>query len=111
MRGRGHMAVIMAAVFLAGCGLVEGLKIEAKEEKNILGYVQGYNSRVKEAERILKGAGFNPGVVDGFIDKNLRKAVKDFQKANNIKETGFIDAKTWAQLDALNIANTAKKQQ
>lgn len=96
---------------IAGCDFISGLKKEAKAEKKIVGYIKGYNPRIKEIEKTLNDEGFNPGSVDGVMDKQTRRAVKDFQKANRITATGFVDTQTKARLDALNIERAKKKQQ
>jgi peptidoglycan hydrolase-like protein with peptidoglycan-binding domain len=49
----------------------------------------------------------NPRDLESILDKELSKAIKAFQKANGIKQTGRIDKATVA---ALNAAEAAEKQ-
>ncbi len=46
----------------------------------------------------LKNAGYYQGVIDGKKGKNTRQAVKDFQKANNLKPDGHVGKGTWEVL-------------
>ncbi|MCM3236716.1 S41 family peptidase [Heyndrickxia oleronia] len=56
------------------------------------------SSDVKAAEEMLKALGYNPGKVDGFFDQDTEIAVKEFQKKNNLKETGVLQGETTLQL-------------
>lgn len=47
-----------------------------------------------EIQTALRNAGFYSGNVDGKIGPNTEKAIKDFQKANNLEADGVIGAKT-----------------
>ncbi|WP_125154319.1 M14 family metallopeptidase [Clostridium rectalis] len=51
-------------------------------------------TEVMEIQSILKKVGFNPGKIDGIFGKNTENAVKKFQRANGLTETGIIDEKT-----------------
>lgn len=93
------ISVLIAIFLFPGCAFIgyEDKK-EKEEEKKIFGFLNGYNHRIEEAQTHLINAGFNPGPVDGSIDRNTREAVRDFQKANDLKATGIIDSKTWTKL-------------
>jgi cell division septum initiation protein DivIVA len=49
----------------------------------------------KHVQMALKNAGYNPGRSDGKLGKQSREALRAFQKANNLKETGKADKETW----------------
>ena len=53
---------------------------------------------VSKKQTALKTAGFDPGPIDGVIGKKTREALRGFQKANNLKETGRLDKATIAAL-------------
>ena len=54
---------------------------------------------VKTAQRLLNQKGANPPVVeDGQFGPKTATAVKAFQKANGIKQTGNVATQTWAAL-------------
>ena len=48
----------------------------------------GKVSTHKDVQRALKNAGFYNGPVDGKIGKSTIRAIKEFQKTNNLKVTG-----------------------
>lgn len=52
------------------------------------------NEQIKNAQIMLDGLGFKPGRKDGYFSKETEAAVKAFQKANNLKQTGQIDKET-----------------
>lgn len=47
-------------------------------------------------QRFLKERGFFQGEITGIFDLPTRQAVERFQKANNLKVTGKVDACTWS---------------
>lgn len=52
----------------------------------------------KQIQIALKNAGFDPGHIDGHIGKSTRKAIKEFQKANNLMVDGKVGKQTWRLL-------------
>jgi carboxyl-terminal processing protease len=58
------------------------------------------NEQVKNAQQMLKGLGFDPGRTDGYFSKETESAVKAFQKANKLPQTGKIDKNTAEVLQA-----------
>lgn len=106
---KGIIVWATAVFLLSGCEYFGRPKKEAVQEKEILGYVKGYNPRVKEIQTVLKEAGFDPGVIDGTMNKQTRKAIKDFQRARKLKETGFVDAATRPKLEVYLVEKTKGK--
>lgn len=51
-----------------------------------------------DVQRALVRAGFNPGPVDGRIGSQTKKAIKAFQRRNNLHADGIVGEKTWALL-------------
>lgn len=67
----------------------------------------------EQVQTALKNAGFYAGAIDGKLGPQTKKAIEEFQKANNLKVDGKAGTKTWAGLSAyLNPAPAAppKKQ-
>jgi peptidoglycan hydrolase-like protein with peptidoglycan-binding domain len=58
----------------------------------------GNTEQVKAAQQALKDKGHDPGPVDGVMGPKTRDAVKEFQKAQGIQETGRLDAETMSKL-------------
>jgi len=52
----------------------------------------------KDIQICLKNAGFYNGKIDGVKGRQTKKAVKDFQEANNLKADGVVGPKTWDAL-------------
>ena len=73
-------------------------KSELREEQ-VIGSVSGYSPRVEEVQRILKDADFDPGPVDGMMGAQTRGAIREFQKANQLKPRGKINSATWLALN------------
>lgn len=44
---------------------------------------------------------YNPGTIDGIFGNNTVKAVKEFQKDNNLDVDGIVGNKTWAKLKSI----------
>jgi carboxyl-terminal processing protease len=58
------------------------------------------NEKIKNAQIMLKGLGFDPGREDGYFSGETVIAVKAFQQANEIEATGTINEKTAGLLEA-----------
>jgi len=72
---------------------------KAGSEEQLIGLLSRHNSKVEELQQILKDADFDPGSVDGMMGAQTRGAIREFQKANQLRSTGKIDSVT---LSALN---------
>jgi len=72
---------------------------KAGSEEQLIGLVSRHNSQVEEIQRILKDADFDPGSVDGMMGAQTREAIREFQKASQLRPTGKIDSATWSALN------------
>lgn len=54
---------------------------------------------VRAAQQALKDKGHDPGPIDGKMGPKTQAALKDFQKAQGLKETGRLDNETMAKLE------------
>jgi len=58
---------------------------------------------VREAQKLLNGAGFSVGLVDGSFGSKMEGAVKNFQAAKHASEVnGIIGNQTWTMLKSAN---------
>jgi carboxyl-terminal processing protease len=57
------------------------------------------SDQIANAQKMLEGAGFDPGRTDGYFDQDTVTAVKAFQKASGLDVTGKIDGKTASKLE------------
>lgn len=55
---------------------------------------------VRKAQEKLKAAGFDPGTIDGNLGPQTREAIRDFQKARGLPQTGTLDQETQRSLMA-----------
>lgn len=53
---------------------------------------------VKEIQTALKNAGYYTGWIDGKLGPKTKKAIEEFQKANDLKADGKVGRKTWCIL-------------
>jgi peptidoglycan hydrolase-like protein with peptidoglycan-binding domain len=100
------LVVILAVPLISGVNYLRknDLKIfghspkEGLREEELLGSDEVNNFRVAQIQNALKSFGYDPGVIDGRLGKNTRKAIKKFQIAKEILPTGKIDSRTYFEL-------------
>jgi peptidoglycan hydrolase-like protein with peptidoglycan-binding domain len=64
---------------------------------------------VRQAQERLKEAGFNPGPIDGQLGAQTKDAIKDYQKAHGLRQTGELDEPTRDLLMAQNTQNAPER--
>lgn len=57
-----------------------------------------YKPTGTEIQTALKNAGFYAASIDGKVGPKTKKAIIEFQKANNLKADGKVGPKTWEAL-------------
>ncbi len=98
------MMLLLSAITLScgGCDfLLKILQRDLFEEKELFGDTYGHNSKVEDLQKILKEIGYNPGSIDGLLGFRTRRAIKEFQKDYGLKETGYVNKKTWEVLNRI----------
>lgn len=80
-------------------GRMEKSGAEGTETKQSVG-ARWTKEEVKKAQEALKNKGHDPGSIDGVMGPQTVKAIKGFQSANGLKETGRLDAQTAEKLAA-----------
>ncbi|MEH7235846.1 S41 family peptidase [Bacillus sp. JJ1562] len=68
------------------------------------------NEKIKNAQIMLKGLGFDPGREDGYFSGETVIAVKAFQQAYEIEATGTINEKTAGAIEAKVIESIRDKK-
>ncbi|MBY8975974.1 peptidoglycan-binding protein [Rhodobacteraceae bacterium NNCM2] len=58
-----------------------------------------YSALVHQAQSQLAAAGHDPGVLDGYMGRNTRRAIIAYQAANGLTETGKLDDATLESLE------------
>lgn len=62
------------------------------------GLLDPKGSIVSTVQRALRDAGHSPGVIDGDFGNGTEQAVRGFQSANGLPDTGAVDLTTWTRL-------------
>jgi len=92
--------IIHILFFCGGCDFIlQILQREAAEEKRIFADLDVYNAKVERLQTILHETGYNPGFIDGKMGFKTRGAVRDFQADYKLKVSGYVDNKTWEELN------------
>jgi murein L,D-transpeptidase YcbB/YkuD len=86
----------------------EGTKSDAQKSDSKAAAVRGGRDQVKAAQQALKDKGHDPGAIDGAMGPQTQSALKDFQKAQGLTETGRLDSETMAKLGVPTKADQAE---
>src|SRR5262245_13171973 len=70
----------------------------AKKEQTVTAKTATSKENVRNAQQALKDKGMYTGSIDGAMNAQTKKAVRDFQKQNNLKVTGTLNRETMAAL-------------
>jgi len=54
--------------------------------------------QVERAQQALRDKGQDPGPIDGIMGPRTKAALKDFQRAEGVRETGRLDSETLTKL-------------
>ena len=54
--------------------------------------------QIRSAQQALQGTGMNPGPIDGVLGPRTQQAVRDYQKQQNLPQTGQLDTATLQKL-------------
>jgi peptidoglycan hydrolase-like protein with peptidoglycan-binding domain len=72
-------------------GSSSGNRVEQEERR---GQADLHPGDVRQAQERLKEAGFNPGPADGQLGVQTKEAIKEYQKAQGLPQTGQLDEPT-----------------
>lgn len=85
-----------------GCNFLSKIfQREMTEEKELFGEVYVFNPKVVELQRMLSEVGYGLGSLDGELGPRTRSAIREFQKDNKLNQTGYVDKKTWKELNEI----------
>lgn len=79
-------------------GRAERKGAEGMEARGARGGERWDKEQVKVAQEALKNKGHDPGPIDGVVGPRTREAIKQFQSASGLKETGRLDTETAQKL-------------
>jgi hypothetical protein len=65
---------------------------------------------VRDAQQALNDRGYSVGTVDGIYGPTTEQAVRDFQRAQGLDQTGQLDARTLAALNVPNNRSAASSR-
>ena len=88
---KGHTALVLSNTANGGATVNIELNVLSKGSKG---------EQVKTLQRLLKSMGYSIGIfgVDGEFGNSVEKAVKKFQKDNNLTQDAWVGEKTWNAL-------------
>jgi peptidoglycan hydrolase-like protein with peptidoglycan-binding domain len=64
------------------------------EQPGQRGQAEVHSGDVRQAQERLKDAGFNPGPMDGQLGAQTKEALREYQKAHGLPQTGQLDELT-----------------
>ena len=75
-----------------------GQQQEMRSQPRQTGQQHMSQDQVRQAQERLKEAGFDPGPIDGLLGEQTKQALREYQKAHGLRQTGQLDESTRASL-------------
>lgn len=79
---------------------VTGATVEDLEEISCSQRTFDIGARGRCVQRIQRAVG---ATVDGIYDQETKRAVREFQRENDLRPTGVVNRKTWAKIETVNV--------
>ncbi|MFZ0133936.1 MAG: peptidoglycan-binding domain-containing protein [Desulfobacterales bacterium] len=79
-------------------GAAQGENMDSSMMQNVSSHQKMSKQEVKSAQQALNNEGYTLSE-DGVMGKNTQKAIEEYQKKNNLKQTGRLDAETMSKLN------------
>jgi peptidoglycan hydrolase-like protein with peptidoglycan-binding domain len=107
MQGLRNQISVLEAQLASRDEEIAGLKDSLNQAKEIASKPQPQEKAIgevksrpntKQIQTALANAGYYAGKVDGKMGRQTRSAIKEFQRANNLKPDGKVGKQTWAVL-------------
>lgn len=99
---------VFVMFFIYGCNVVPKSVQYQNEEEKVIGSVDGISPLVEEIQVALDNLGYDTGTKDGRMGQKTREAIKEFQESMGIKDTGYIDQRTWRQIEDIRRTNASE---
>jgi hypothetical protein len=103
--GSGLFGLTLGALGLSSLGWAEISDVTADRAEADTRLARRHHRRsstasraVRRAQEQLKAAGFDPGPADGHIGPNTRAALRNYQAAHSLPQTGRLDRATQRSL-------------
>jgi peptidoglycan hydrolase-like protein with peptidoglycan-binding domain len=71
-----------------------GQQQEMRGQQGQTGQQHMSQDQVRQAQERLKEAGFDPGPIDGLLGEQTKQALREYQKAHGLRQTGQLDEST-----------------
>jgi len=91
--------IFIAVSFSYGCNIMPRSVQYQREEEDVIGSVDIANPVVNEIQNVLSGLGYDTGSTDGRMGGQTRRAIKEFQESKGLKNTGYINRRTWRLIE------------
>ncbi|HEY2817010.1 MAG TPA: peptidoglycan-binding domain-containing protein [Casimicrobiaceae bacterium] len=79
-------------------GHYEGFGRPAQADTAANGANIGYDAHVERVQQSLKEKGYDPGTIDGRWGPSTESALRQYQQANSLPQTGMLDDQTMSSL-------------
>jgi len=99
---------VFVMFFICGCNVVPKSVQYQNEEEKVIGSVDSINPLVEEIQVVLDKFGYDTGTKDGRMGQKTREAIKEFQESIGIKNTGYMDQRTWRQIEDIRRTNDGR---
>ncbi|MFQ5960768.1 MAG: peptidoglycan-binding protein, partial [Candidatus Methylomirabilales bacterium] len=99
MRKTISLFAALLLIVLAGCATFRGIGEDFRSlGKGLQKTFSGNRAEIRDGQQRLRAAGYNPGSIDGLMGRQTRTALRRYQSAHGLDETGEFDKETRTSL-------------
>lgn len=104
------LPLALLAILLSPFVFLQNVNAKGDQNTKTFGKKSGNSALIYQTQKRLKDLGYDPGPIDGMWGGKTQRAVKEFQKGNDLSVTGQLDEETKIKLGLKESTRTSDEE-